>query len=159
VQWKGFVKELERCFAPHYLMNEIGIIYFQYWEALDVKMTFLGHLVVLKVKLYHFKAISICDSLVVVCWIQHCLTTRFFFIYKDEIFFPWCPKSTAQLWPNNKIVGTFGKWKHTTVTPFVVGTFGSNIILYIYNCSKSMVHFILGINFGFWAPQQLFLQN
>jgi hypothetical protein len=28
-----------------------------------------------------------------------------------------------------------------------------------YNCSKNMVHLILGINFGFWALQQLFLQN
>jgi hypothetical protein len=53
------------CFVPHYLMNEIGIVYFQYWEALDAKMTFLGHLVVLKAELYHFKAISKCDSLVV----------------------------------------------------------------------------------------------
>jgi len=38
------------------------------------------------------------------------------------------------------------------------GTFGYNIIGH-YNCSKSMVHLILGINFGFRALQQLFLQN
>jgi len=40
VQQKGVIKELERCFLVDDLMNEIGIIYFQYWEALDAKMTF-----------------------------------------------------------------------------------------------------------------------
>jgi len=38
------------------------------------------------------------------------------------------------------------------------GTFGSSIIIQ-YNCSKSMVDLILGINAGFWALQQLFLQK
>jgi hypothetical protein len=34
------------------------------------------------------------------------------------------------------------------------------VLKYIqYNCSKSMIHLILGTNFGFWALQQLFLQN
>jgi hypothetical protein len=49
VQQKGLIKELERYFLVDDLMNEIGIIYFQYWEALDAKMTFLRHLVILKV--------------------------------------------------------------------------------------------------------------
>jgi hypothetical protein len=34
------------------------------------------------------------------------------------------------------------------------------VLLYIqYNYSKSVIHLILGINFGFWALQQLLLQN
>jgi len=37
VQQKGLIKELEKCFLVDDLMNEIGIIYFQYWEALDAK--------------------------------------------------------------------------------------------------------------------------
>jgi len=40
------------------------------------------------------------------------------------------------------------------VTPF--GALLGLILKYIqYNCSKSMVHLILGIKFGFWALQQL----
>jgi hypothetical protein len=65
VQQKGLIKELERRFLVDDLMNEIGIIYFQYWEALDAKMTFLSHLAILKVEFHHSKAISTCDSLVV----------------------------------------------------------------------------------------------
>jgi len=44
------------------------------------------------------------------------------------------------------------------VAPF--GALLGLILYYIkYNCSKSTVHLILGINVGFWAIQQLFSQN
>jgi hypothetical protein len=36
-------------------MNAMGIIYPHYWEVPNVETTFLGHLAVLKVKLYHPK--------------------------------------------------------------------------------------------------------
>ncbi len=45
--------------------------------------------------------------------------------------------------------------KHTTVTFF--GTLLGLVLLYIqYNFSKSMVHLILGINFGFFRPYNNF---
>jgi hypothetical protein len=49
-------------------------------------------------------------------------------------------------------------WKHTLVTPFeaLLGL----VLQYIqYNCSKSVVHLILNINFGFWAPKLFFYKN
>jgi len=46
--------------------------------------------------------------------------------------------------------------KHITITPF--GAILGLILWYLQcNCSKSMVHLILGINFDFWTLQQLFL--
>jgi hypothetical protein len=41
----------------------------------------------------------------------------------------------------------------------ILGIFGSSIILHIINYSSNMVHIILGINFGFWALQLLFLKT
>jgi hypothetical protein len=37
------IKELARCFLTHDLMNATKIIYPQYWEAIDAKVTFVKH--------------------------------------------------------------------------------------------------------------------
>jgi hypothetical protein len=47
----GSIKELERHFPTHELMNAMGIIYPHYWEALDVETT----LAILKAKFCHPK--------------------------------------------------------------------------------------------------------
>jgi hypothetical protein len=54
---EGLIKNLERCFPTHDLVNETGIIYPHYWEAPNVEVTFLGHLTILKTKSWNTKAI------------------------------------------------------------------------------------------------------
>ncbi len=54
---EGLIKNLERCFLTHDLMNATRIIYPHYLEALDVEVTFLGHLTILKTKSWNAKAI------------------------------------------------------------------------------------------------------
>jgi hypothetical protein len=46
-------------------MNAMGIIYPHYWEAFDIKITFLGHLLVLKAKFCHPKPKGVNGTLVV----------------------------------------------------------------------------------------------
>jgi len=52
------IKELARCFLTHDLMNATKIIYPQYWEAIDAKVTFVRHLAILKAKFCHPKSKS-----------------------------------------------------------------------------------------------------
>ncbi len=59
------VKEFARHFLAHDSMNPIRIIYPQYWEEVDAKVTFVGHLVVLKSKFCHPKSKSPNVTLVV----------------------------------------------------------------------------------------------
>jgi hypothetical protein len=69
----GLIKELERCFLAHDLMNAMGIIYPHYWEAPNAETTFPGHLAVLKVKLCHPKPKGASGTLVVgLLHIQRC---------------------------------------------------------------------------------------
>jgi hypothetical protein len=49
-------------------------------------------------------------------------------------------------------------WKHTLVTPFEA-LLGLVLQYRQYDYPKSVVHLILGINFGFWAPKLFFLQK
>lgn len=49
------IKKLVRCFPTHDLMNATKIIYPQYWEVVDVKVIFVGHLAILKAKFCHPK--------------------------------------------------------------------------------------------------------
>jgi len=59
------IKELERCFPAHELMNPMGIIYPHYWEAPNVETTFPNHLAILKTKFYHSKLKGASGTLVV----------------------------------------------------------------------------------------------
>jgi hypothetical protein len=62
-------------------------IYPQYWEALDPKVAFLGHLAILKAKFCHAKENHHVIPWLSICWsssIQHCLINKLLYIYKDE---------------------------------------------------------------------------
>jgi hypothetical protein len=52
------IKELARSFPTHDVMNATKIIFPQYWEAIDAKVTFVGHLAILKAKFCHPKSKS-----------------------------------------------------------------------------------------------------
>ncbi len=57
-------------------------IYTQYWEALDPKATFLGHLAILKAKFCRGKENHHVVPWLSICWssnIQHCLINKLFF--------------------------------------------------------------------------------
>ncbi len=63
---EGLIKELERHFHAHDLMNATRIIYpCWYWEAHYMEMTFLGYLTILKAKFCHPRAIFVSGTLVV----------------------------------------------------------------------------------------------
>ncbi len=49
------IKKLARHFLAHDLMNVTRIIYPQYWEVANAKVTFVGHLAILKAKFCHPK--------------------------------------------------------------------------------------------------------
>ncbi len=52
---EGRIKEFERHFSAHELINATMIIYPQYWEGPEVENTSVGHLSILKAKFFHFK--------------------------------------------------------------------------------------------------------
>jgi hypothetical protein len=60
----GLIKELERRFPAHELMNAMGIIYPHYWEVFDVETTFPSLLAILKAKFCHPKPIGASGTLV-----------------------------------------------------------------------------------------------